>query len=186
MIPETCWARDDVAASSATIASRRSTRTASQVIGVEDQRVHLVAAPDRMSVTSAVFLSRSAIVSLRLLRDLRQPGQAVERGPNCGAIWSMVLASTSRDWFSDWVSVAATLVVRSLTASVSEYGDAVRDTGMTVQGRHLSRPRRVQRQHPFAEQCSGTDVGGGLRAEADLAVDGECHQCLTVVRARRR
>ena len=40
----------------------------------------------------------------------------------------------SSDWFSDPVSVPAVLVVRSLTASVSEYGEDVRVIGMSVCG----------------------------------------------------
>ncbi len=40
----------------------------------------------------------------------------------------------SSDWFSAAVSVPAVSVVKSLTASVSEYGEEVRETGMTSIG----------------------------------------------------
>jgi len=42
--------------------------------------------------------------------------------------------SVSSDWLSTWVLVSAVFVVRSLTASVNEYGEPVRATGMTSIG----------------------------------------------------
>ena len=34
----------------------------------------------------------------------------------------------------------------------------------------------LQRQHPLTQKRSGPDVGGGVRAEADLAADREVDQ----------
>ena len=93
----------------------------------------------------------------------------------------MVSDSVSRDWLSAAVSVPAVLVVRSLTASVSEYGDEVRDIGMTSSRSQPSAARGLQGQHPLAQQRPGADVRGGLRAERNLALDGERDQRLAVV-----
>ena len=106
-------------------------------------------------------------MSLRLFSDCDSRVSPSNVGPSCGAIWSIVADSVSSDWLSVSVSVPAVLVVRSLTASVSEYGDDVRDTGMTSVRMQRAAARRFQGQHPLAQQRSGADVRGGLRAERD-------------------
>ncbi len=65
----------------------------------------------------------------------------------------MAVDSVSSDWLSDWVSVPAVLVVRSLTASVSEYGEEVRVLGMTSPGRivPVPRPSRVNTRWPSSD-----------------------------------
>ncbi len=65
------------------------------------------------------------------------------------------------------MSVPAVLVVRSLTASVNEYGDDVRETGMTSSGRSVPLPAGLQRQHPLAQQRAGADVRGGVGPERE-------------------
>ena len=52
----------------------------------------------------------------------------------------MVSVSTSSDWFRAAVSVPAVLLEKSLTASVSEYGDPVRDSGITSSAPIRSEP----------------------------------------------
>ena len=46
----------------------------------------------------------------------------------------------SNDWLSDSVLVPAVLAVSSLTASVNEYGEDVRETGMTCLGSSVPLP----------------------------------------------
>ena len=123
---------------------------------------------------------------MRLLSDCDSRDRPSNVGPSCGAIWSSVCASVSSDWLSDAVSVPAVLAVRSLTASVSEYGDEVRDVGMASLRSQRAAARRLQRQHPLAEQRSGADVRGGVGAERVLAVDGEADQGIAVVEFDRR
>ncbi len=61
------------------------------------------------------------MVSLRLLSEVESRLNPSKVGPpSCGAIWSKVVARVSSEVFSAAVSVAAELVVSSLTASVSE------------------------------------------------------------------
>ena len=82
-------------------------------------------------MTSPAVLSSSARLSLRLLSDRDSRVTPSKVGPSCGAIWSSVADNVSSDWFSDSVSVPAVFAVRSPTASVNEYGDDVREVGMT-------------------------------------------------------
>ena len=77
---------------------------------------------------------------MRLLSDRDNRDTPSNVGPNCGAIWSSVADSVSNDWLSDSVLVPAVLAVSSLTASVSEYGDDVREIGMTVFGDSVPLP----------------------------------------------
>ena len=95
---------------------------------------------EKIPVTSAAVCSSSARLSLRLLSDCDRRDNPSNVGPSCGAIWSSVCASVSSDWLSDSVLVAAVLAVSSLTASVSEYGDEVRDVGMTCCGSSVPLP----------------------------------------------
>jgi hypothetical protein len=77
----------------------------------------------------------------------------------------MVSDRVSSDWFSWAVSVPAVLVVNSLTASVSEYGDDGRVTGIRVGGFIVVLPAGLQGQHPLTQQGSGADVRGGVGAQ---------------------
>ncbi len=82
-------------------------------------------------MTSAALLSRLASESLRSLsmRESRLTPSKV--GPSCGEIRSMVSDNVFNDWLSMAVSVSAVLAVKSLSDCVSEYGEPVRDTGIT-------------------------------------------------------
>ena len=85
-------------------------------------------------MTSAALLSSALSDSLRPFSVSDKRLRPSKVGPSCGAIRSMVSDNVSRDWVSEPVSVPAVFVVKSLTASVNEYGDDVRDTGMTSDG----------------------------------------------------
>src|ERR1700744_4397469 len=61
-------------------------------------------------------------------------------GPRCGANRSRVADKVSNDRLTAWVSVSAVLLVSSLVASFSEYGDDVRLSGMTLDGRRWRCP----------------------------------------------
>ncbi len=82
--------------------------------------------------------------------------------------------------------VPAVFDVRSLTASVSEYGDDVRVVGNRLLRIECAAARRVQCQHPLAEQGAGADVRGGVRAERVLAVDREADERIAVDEFDRR
>src|ERR1700684_2014682 len=86
---------------------------------------------DRIPVTSPALLNSSLRDWLRLfrLRDNRVTASKV--GPNWGAIWLSVADSVSSDWFKVAVFVSPAYEVKSLTASVNEYGEPVREIGMT-------------------------------------------------------
>lgn len=85
---------------------------------------------ERIPVTSAALFRRSASDSLRPLMVCDSCVRPSKAGPSWGAIASMVSDSASSDWFSAPVSVAAVLPVKSLTASVREYGEDVWVNGM--------------------------------------------------------
>ncbi len=91
-------------------------------------------------MTSPAVFSSSARLSLRLFSDFDSRETPSNVGPSCGAIWSSVCASVSSDWLSDSVLVPAVLLVSSFTASVSEYGDDVREIGMTELGDSVPEP----------------------------------------------
>ena len=127
--------RRGVGAAGSTIAWRRSSSTPSRSLalrisvltcwlrsrqdpgdvagGLQQVRQGLVAAVERLATAGSAR---------------RTSGPAAARS---GRGWS---TSVSSDWLSAAVSVPAVFVVSSLTASVSEYGDDVRDTGMTSLG----------------------------------------------------
>ncbi len=77
----------------------------------------------------------------------------------------------------------AVLVVSSLTASVSEYGDAVRDTGMTSIGRIVPSPfdsnvkTRSPRRVPVRTWAVVSDPS------EHRAVDGERHQGIAALQS---
>ena len=71
------------------------------------------------------------------------------------------------------MSVAATLVVKSLTASLSEYGEARPGQRDDVADVHRAAARGFQRHDPRTEERAGPDVCGGLFAEANVARDDE-------------
>src|ERR1700756_5423454 len=89
---------------------------------------------DRIPLTSLALLSSAPKDWLRLLRLRDNRVTASKVGPNCGAIWLSVADNVSRDWFKVVVLVSPAYDVKSLTASVNEYGEPVREIGMTSSG----------------------------------------------------
>src|ERR1700761_1868685 len=128
--PDSCWAPADVLASNSTISCRRATRTWSRSSELRSSLFTCWLRSERIPVTSPALLSSWPSDWLRPLRVRDSRVSPSKAGPSCGAIWLSVADNVSSDWFSDPVLVPAVLVVRSLTASVSEYGDDVRDTGI--------------------------------------------------------
>src|ERR1700722_15861541 len=121
---------------------------------------------DRIPVTVLALLSSSARLVLRLLRLCDNRLTASKVGPNCGAIWLSVADSVSRDWFKVAVFVSPAYDVKSLTASVNEYGEPVREIGMTSSGCIIPVPAdsKVRTRSPSSEpvrMCAVVSVPSG-------------------------
>ena len=122
------------------IAYLRSLSTARRSLAFRINALTCLLRSEKIPVTSPAVLSNSDRLSLRLLSDRDNRDRPSKVGPSCGEIWSRVCARVSNDWFSESVSVSAVFAVSSLTASVNEYGDDVRGTGMTFWGSRLPLP----------------------------------------------
>ena len=129
--PRTCWP------AAARSPAGASTSTPSRSLALRISVLTCWLRCDRILVTSPALLRSSPSVWLRLLRDCDSRVTPSKAGPSCGAIWSSVADRVSSDWLSVSVFVPAMSVVRSPRASVSEYGEDVRETGMT---RHRMQP----------------------------------------------
>ena len=66
------------------------------------------------------------------------------------------------------MSVPAVLVARSPSASLSEYGEDVRDAGITSSGCIRRSPSDFEGQHALPQQGRGLDVCGGLGTQRTL------------------
>ena len=92
---------------------------------------------DRIAVTCEALLSSPLSDSLRSLSALEIRLIPSKVGESCGANRSIVVDSVSSDWLSALVSVSRVLAVNSLSASDSEYGAPVRDSGITSEDRSV-------------------------------------------------
>ena len=120
-----------------------------QIVGVEDQRVDLLAAfgQDPGHVASGLEQLGQALVAI--VERPRQSASARRTSARVGERSGRASsASVSSDWLSESVSVAAVFAVRSLTASVKEYGDDVRGRGNGLTGGRACRCPRNPRPTP--------------------------------------